>query len=42
MEIKKMYESPDFEMMEIESEGVFCTSPGNEGVGEEEGVGGFN
>ena len=36
------YESPDSKVMEIENEGMICSSPGNEWVGEEDGNGGFN
>lgn len=36
------YETPSMEIYEVLAEGVLCSSPGNEGVGEEEGNGGFN
>lgn len=42
MKVNVIYEAPVVEVMYVESEGVFCTSPGNEIVGEEEGSGGFN
>ena len=37
-----MYMTPSMEIYEVLTEGVLCASPGNEGVGEEDGVGGFN
>ncbi len=37
-----MYASPQMEIYEVLAEGVLCSSGGNEGVGEEDGVGGFN
>ena len=36
-----IYEAPVAEVMFVETEGVFCSSPGNEIIGEEEGNGGF-
>jgi hypothetical protein len=36
------YVSPSVEVYEALAEGVLCSSSGNEGVGEEEGAGGFN
>ncbi len=36
------YKSPDSKVMKIENEGMICSSPGNEWVGEEDGNGGFN
>ena len=37
-----IYETPSMESYEILTEGVLCNSIGNEGVGEEDGNGGFN
>lgn len=37
-----IYETPSIESYEILIEGVLCNSIGNEGVGEEDGNGGFN
>lgn len=37
-----LYESPSMEAYEVLTEGVLCASPGNEIVGEEEGIGDFN
>jgi hypothetical protein len=37
-----IYETPLMEIYEILTEGVLCNSTGNEGVGEEDGIGGFN
>jgi hypothetical protein len=42
MKEDKYYHSPELEMYEILAEGILCSSGGNEGVGEEEGNGGFN
>ena len=42
MKDKTMYASPEVEIFEVLAEGVLCSSGGNEGVGEEDGVGGFN
>ena len=39
---KELYTSPLMEIYEIMTEGVLCSSSGNEGVGEEEGIGSFN
>lgn len=36
------YNSPELEIIEISVEKGFASSPGNEGVGEEEGEGSFN
>lgn len=41
MSFMLLYQSPVSEVLEIETEGLLCTSPGNEGVGENEGNGGF-
>ena len=38
--IQKLYESPEVEIYEVLAEGVLCNSP-MEGVGEEDGNGGF-
>lgn len=37
-----VYETPSFDVYEVLAEGVLCNSTGNEGVGEEDGNGGFN
>ena len=37
-----IYETPSMEIYEALPEGILCASPGNEGVGEEDGNGGFN
>lgn len=37
-----MYETPSMEIYEVLTEEVLCASPGNEVVGEEDGVGEFN
>ena len=37
-----IYETPSMEVYDVLSEGVLCASSGNEGVGEEDGNGGFN
>lgn len=37
-----MYETPSMEVYEVLTEGVLCSSPGTEDVGEEDGNGGFN
>lgn len=42
MKMVQKYVSPDMEIYEVMAEGVLCSSGGNEGVGEENGVGGFN
>ena len=43
MKIKEIiYETPSMEVYDVLVEGVLCSSPGNEGVGEEFGNGGFN
>ena len=43
MKIKEtIYETPSTEVYDVLVEGVLCSSPGNEGVGEEDGNGGFN
>lgn len=36
------YETPSMEVYDVIAEGVLCSSPGNEVVGEEDGNGGFN
>lgn len=41
MKAEKYYLSPEVEICEILTEGIICSSSGNEGVDEEEGVGGF-
>lgn len=43
MAIKEiMYEAPLMEVYEVLAEGVLCSSPGNEGLDEENGNGDFN
>ena len=43
MNIKEtIYETPSMDIYEALIEGVLCNSTGNEGVGEEDGNGGFN
>jgi hypothetical protein len=42
MNISTFYESPSFNVIEIDHEGLLCGSYENEKVGEEEGLGGFN
>jgi hypothetical protein len=42
MKEDQYYHSPELEMCELLAEGILCSSGGNEGVGEEEGNGGFN
>lgn len=37
-----IYETPSMEVYDVLVEGVLCSSPGNESVGEEDGNGGFN
>lgn len=42
MTFKDTYQSPDFHVIEMNIEGLLCSSAGNETVGEEEGNGYFN
>ena len=39
---ERIYETPSMKFYEVDMEGVLCASPGNEGVGEEDGNGDFN
>jgi hypothetical protein len=41
MKEEKYYVSPWVEVCELRTEGILCSSTGNERVEEEEGVGGF-
>ena len=42
MEMMEKYVAPESEIYIIFPEGIICSSNGNEGVTEEEGIGGFN
>ena len=42
MKTNLTYISPALSLTDIENEGILCSSPGNEGVTEEEGNGDFS